>query len=81
MGIKWIMNNPKSFTAEKDGYIIQVNVAKPPRWHILKDNIIIDECYHYSPTKCELSARVQAEKALKIILANKGIELEVINKP
>ncbi len=64
MNLKWKMNNPKWFTAEQDGYTIQVSLSGfAPTWYILKDGKEVDSCFYYTPTKCELSARVQAERA------------------
>lgn len=67
---KWKMNNPRWFTAEKEGYIMQVNITVigAPTWYIYKNGIAVDGCYCHAPTKCELSARVQAERVLNEIL-------------
>jgi hypothetical protein len=71
---KWKMDNPQLFTAEKEGYIMYVHltVRGAPTWYIYKDGEVVDGCYFYTPTKCELSARVQAERVLnKILKQNK----------
>ncbi len=66
---KWKMINSKNFTAEKEGYAMVVKTNGCfPYWAILKDGVIADECYYHKMTKCELSARVQAERVLNEIL-------------
>lgn len=68
--IKWKMKNSRWFVGEKGGYAVHVNITKgaAPTWFILKDGMTIDECYCHPPTKCELSAKIQAEKTLNAIL-------------
>lgn len=80
--VKWKMLNSKTFEGEKDGYVISVVLGAAlgsPYWAILKDGVIIDECFYHSPTKCELSARIQAEKCLdKLIEQNIKSETDTI---
>jgi hypothetical protein len=66
---RWKMNNPKSFSAEKDGYVMKVEIDRIyPVWVIEKNGVIIDHSMNHTPTKSELSARVQAERNLNKIL-------------
>lgn len=68
------MKHRRSFVAEKEGYAMHVELnGGHPYWVIIKDKTIIDECYHHPPTKCELSARVQAERVLNKILNTNNV--------
>lgn len=74
MSIKWNMNG-KVFTAENEGYRVTIILGDAlgcPYWEIVKDGAIIDTCYQHSPTKCDLTAKVQVERELNKIL-NKSI--------
>jgi hypothetical protein len=69
---KWTMINTKSFIAEKEGYTMMVRLTGCfPYWSIIKDGVIVDECYYHKMQKCELSTRIQAERCLNKILNNK----------
>lgn len=72
MKLKWKMVDKfRTFTAESNGYHLSVvlgGVKGLPYWDISKDGDIIDACYYHSPTKCELTAKVQAERCLNKIL-------------
>lgn len=70
--VQWKMIDLKNFVAFYNDYTITIKMRWLPLWFIAKDGKIIDECYRHAPTKCELSCKVQAEKALKIILANEA---------
>lgn len=66
---KWVMKNSKLFTAEKEGYTMVVKLGGwYPVWDIIKDGNVVDASFYHTPTKCELSARVQAERFLNKIL-------------
>lgn len=66
---KWKMIFSQTFIATKEGYSMQVHTnTKPPSWAIVKDGVMVDICYNHPMTKCELSARVQAERVLNEIL-------------
>lgn len=69
LSVKWKMIDRNRFTGEKNGYHITINTAHSiaPYWAILKDGVIIDEAYRHSPTKCDLTAKVQAERVLNKI--------------
>jgi hypothetical protein len=65
----WNMIYRHSFIGVKEGYSMHVEISTiPPYWVIVKDGIVVDECYNHPITKCELSARVQAERCLNEIL-------------
>lgn len=71
IAVKWkMLQGRKTFTAEYEGYFLTVTIgtALAPRWSIVKDRVIVDECFYHSPTKDELSARVQAERCLYKII-------------
>lgn len=66
---KWKMLTPKSFIAEKEGYMMTVKMGGwYPYWAIIKNGIVVDESFYHTPAKCELSARVQAERFLNKLL-------------
>lgn len=66
---KWIMKNSKLFTAEKEGYTLVVRLGGwYPVWDIIKEGVVVDASFYHTPTKCELSARIQAERCLNKIL-------------
>lgn len=70
--MKWTMHDSNHFTAESEGYIIDVNVAAFCPWNIIKDGVIIDRAvyhpYAFSQFNKELQAKVSAERALDKIL-------------
>jgi hypothetical protein len=71
MKIEWELLNNKTLIGKSGEYQINVELGAAfgsPYWSIIKDGVILDECYFHQPTKCELSARVQAEKALKKLI-------------
>lgn len=70
MNMQWNMKG-KIFTSEKDGYkatIIMGAALGCPYWEITKEGSIIDLCFQHSPTKCELSAKVQVERVISELL-------------
>lgn len=78
MSIKWKMIDSNNFTAEKEGFVINIKTEwrKSPRWDITKNNVVLDQYCFHSPTNGELSAKVQSEKALDVIMErwNKSVE-------
>lgn len=81
--LKWVMHNRKHFYAEKDGYHVNVTLGGfLPMWSIVKDGVEVDMAMYHSPTKDELTAKVQAERCLqKIITSDKCIsEVEKLIK-
>ena len=69
---KWNMINPGHFTSEKEGYVMDVYTDRAfPAWVIKKDEVVIDHYMRHSLAKCELSARVQAERVLNKLLNQK----------
>lgn len=66
----WVMSKDKrSFKREQDGYEVELNIGSwCPTWYIFKDGVLVDNCFKYSPTKCELSGKAQAERALAKLL-------------
>lgn len=71
--MQWQMLDSKNFTCNKEGYEVRVKLITDhaPRWAILKDGVVVDVCFNHSPTDSELSAKVQAERALNKILESK----------
>ncbi len=71
MSAKWKMINTKQFTGEYHGYEIVLKVTKfAPIWHIYKDGVNVDSCFYHSPTKCELTAKVQCERVIDNLIKN-----------
>jgi hypothetical protein len=67
------MTNSQYYTAIKEGYTMAVQTGTVyPLWAIEKDGVIIDHAMNHSPTKCELSAKIQAERVLNEILKQKA---------
>lgn len=70
--LKWKMLSYTEFRSEQNGY--EINVVSGGAfgygyWDIKKDGIVVDCCYYHPPTsKGELSARVQAQKRLNVLL-------------
>src|SRR5688572_3399928 len=88
ISLTWKMTDDNIFHAEKEGYEIVVRPKAwiAPYWAIIKDGIVIDECYHHSPTKDELTAKVQAERVLDKLLnpiqvSKKEVEIKNLNLP
>ena len=69
--MKWTMHDSKSFTGEKEGYIVSVKLGGLGWvWVIIKDEVEIDNAYYHSPTNSELAAKSQAERCLDKIINN-----------
>lgn len=69
--MSWKMINAKLFIKEENGYKIKVFPSMGYwAWKIIKDDIVVDNAYRYSPTHDELSAKNQADKHLKKIIEN-----------
>lgn len=69
--VRWTMINNIMFFGEREGYEITIKSKAAfgsPYWSILKDGILIDECFNHRPTKCELTAKAQSERVLNNIL-------------
>jgi len=74
MKIKWEMIGFSDFIGKAGDFIITLKKFKSyPYWNIVKNGIEVDVCYFHSPTKDELSAKVQIQKCInKLINKNNG---------
>ena len=73
LSAKWKMIDSKNFTAEKEGYTMVVRLnGLFPYWAILKDGVIVDECYYHKMTEGELATRIKAERVLNKMLTNQN---------
>lgn len=70
INVKWKMITAQHFTGKHEGYDLIVLIAGGlgPYWEISKDDKRIDCAYYHSPTKCEMSCKVQAQRELTKII-------------
>lgn len=77
--IPWKMLSYTHFTKEVEGYVIDLRAGSPNHWDIMKDGVIVDRCYYYSPMNGEANGKVQSERILNKILQNNLNNVEKTN--
>jgi hypothetical protein len=70
--LKWNMIDSKHFTAEHDGYLIDVRtgggIGGYSSWSIVKDGQMVDDYLRHHGVKGELAAKAEAERSLNQLL-------------
>lgn len=73
ISLQWKMRDRNYFEAQYGEYTIIVKPNNGPYWAIFNNGVEVDLFLYHSPTKDELTAKVQAERCFNKLITTKPL--------